>query len=215
MNRSTRKFRWPGAAPCVLALLACLATTAALAADHDESTDGDLSGDPANPTPVVVDAGDNVITGRTTDVPLDRDMLTLSVPDGVEITEIRLTRFELLSAPSDGGMLVALEMGNQITDLNSSASLRGFVIAGVAAGTQQGDDLLDDLGGAPLTAGDWTLWLQNTGSVTDYQLTVVAAAVAVPPAVVAPVPTLGPLGLPLLLLTVVLVALPRLRAGSQ
>ena len=43
----------------------------------------------------------------------------------------------------------------------------------------------------------------------------VAVEVASPPAVVAPVPTLGPLGLPLLLLTVVLVALPRLRAGSQ
>ena len=214
MRPTTRKFFWPGLDRFVVIVLAILIANAALAADHDETVDGDLSGDPANPTPITVDMGNNVVTGRVTDSPLDRDFLTLSVPDGLVIEEIRLTQFDLLSAPSDGGMLVALEMGNQITDLDSSANLRGFVIAGVAAGTQQGDDLLDDLGGAPLSAGEWTLWLQNTGSVTDYQLTVVASAISAP-AAVASVPVLGPVGLLMLALAMVLVVLPRLREARD
>ena len=192
-------------------------STAALAADHNEAVNGDLSDDPANPTPLAIDAGSNVITGDATDAPLDRDIVTLNVPEGLEITTIELTQFELISSPSDGGMLVALEEGSQITDLNSSAALRGFVIAGVNPGTEVGDDLLDDMGGAPLDAGAWTIWMQNTGSITEYQLTVTAAAVGPPPGPVGsatPVPTLDRLGLLALLLGVGLIAVRALRSGG-
>ena len=170
-------------------LLLCSLPLIAVAADHIEGTDGDLSDDPSNPTPIAVNLGDNVIRGQVTDSPLDRDIFTLQVPADVEITELQLSGFQLLSAPSDGGMLVALEEGSQITDTNSSADLRGFVIAGVVAGTQQGDDLLDNLGGGTLGEGDWTIWIQNTGSVTDYELTVQAQALAVPPPTPPPPPT--------------------------
>jgi hypothetical protein len=94
--------------------------------------------------------------------------------------------------------------------------LRGFVIAGVAPGTEPGDDLLDDLGGAPLGEGPWTLWMQNTGSVTEYQLTV--TAVAPPPTGpvgnATPVPTLDRLGLLALLLGMGLIAARALRSGD-
>lgn len=192
--------------------------TGAFAANHDEASDGDLSDDPDNPTPLAIDAGANVITGQATDIPLDRDIITLNVPDGLEITAIELTQFDLISTPSDGGMLVALEQGSQITDFNSSAALRGFVIAGVAPGTEVGDDLLDDLGGPPLDAGPWTVWMQNTGSVTDYQLTVTAVAVGPPPVGpvgnATPVPTLDRLGLLALLLGMGLIAVRALRSGG-
>jgi hypothetical protein len=193
-------------------------SSATFAADHNEASNGDLSDDPDNPTPLAIDAGANVITGQATDIPLDRDIITLNVPDGLEITAIELTQFNLLSTPSDGGMLVALEQGSQITDFNSSAALRGFVIAGVAPGTEVGDDLLDDLGGAPLGAGAWTLWMQNTGSVTEYQLTVTAAAVGPPPGGpvgnATSVPTLDKLGLLALLLGMGLIAVRALRSGG-
>jgi hypothetical protein len=192
--------------------------TGAFAANHDEAADGDLSDDPDNPTPLAIDAGANVITGQATDIPLDRDIITLNVPDGLEITAIELTQFVLVSTPSDGGMLVALEEGSQITDFNSSAALRAFVIAGVAPGTEVGDDLLDDLGGPPLDAGPWTIWMQNTGSVTEYQLTVTAVAVGPPPVGPAgdatPVPTLDRLGLLALLLGMGLIAVRALRSGG-
>ncbi len=192
--------------------------TGAVAADHNEFSDGDLSDDPANPTPLAIDVGSNLITGEATDIPLDRDIVTLNVPAGVEITAIELTQFELITSPSDGGMLVALEEGSQITDLDSSAALRGFVIAGVAPGTEPGDDLLDDLGGAPLGEGPWTLWMQNTGSVTEYQLSVTAVSLAPPPngpaGSATPVPTLDRLGLLALLLGMGLIAVRALRSGD-
>ena len=184
----------------LLSLMTLAAST--WAANHDESTDGDLSGDQFMPTDLAIDAGDNVITASTTAQPTDRDFVTLQVPEGLEISAIVLSQYRLVDQPSDGGSLVALEAGEQITDLDSSDALRGFAIAGVNPGTEPGDDLLDDLGGAPLGSGAWTLWIQNTGSVTEYQLTVQAnAAPVVPPPVTptpgptVPIPTLGPLGL--------------------
>jgi hypothetical protein len=217
-NRAARRTRPHPVITVLAGLVLSLGVPAwVFAADHNEAADGDLSDDPVNPTPLAIDAGANVITGQATDSPLDLDIITLNVPDGLEVTVIELTQFELISSPSDGGMLVALEEGSQITDLNSSAALRGFVIAGVAPGTQPGDDLLDDLGGAPLDAGAWTIWMQNTGSVTEYQLTVTAEAVAPPtgPAGTAtPVPTLDKLGLLALLLGMGLIAVRALRSGS-
>lgn len=197
--------------------LAIAVSTPVLAADHNELVQGDLSGDPANPTVIAVDAGANVVTGSATDFPLDRDIFTLVVPAGLEVTEIRLSAFELVTEPSDGGMLVALEQGPRITDLNSAANLRGFAIVGVAPGTQQGDDLLDDLGGGVLGPGEWTVWLQNTGSVTDYALTIQAAAPAPPPASPSrtqPVPALGPLGILLFLVAMVVVGVRAFRQRS-
>ncbi|MEE4174113.1 MAG: hypothetical protein V2I57_07665 [Xanthomonadales bacterium] len=198
----------------------CLGVSSAvLAANYNELINGDLSGDPSSPTPLAIDAGSNVIRGSVTDNPLDLDIVTLNVPAGLEITSIQFTNFDLISEPSDGGMLVALEPGSQITDLNSAAALRGFAIAGVAPGTRVGEELLDDLGGAPLDAGAWTLWVQNTGSVTDYEFTVTAAAVAPPPPTsseprTAAVPALDSLGLLALLLGVGLVAGRALRNGN-
>lgn len=225
MARLSGTRRHADARPTLQRLQACLAvtmlgvSTAALAANHNELINGDLSGDPANPTPLAIDAGSNVIQGFVTDNPLDLDIVTLNVPAGLEIVSIQFTNFDLTTEPSDGGMLVALEQGSQITDLNSAAALRGFAIAGVAPGTQVGEELLDDLGGAPLDAGAWTLWLQNTGSETEYTLNVTAAAAA-PPAPppstprTSPVPGLGPLGLLALLLGVGLIAGRALRSGS-
>ncbi len=219
VHRTARRTRFLPATAALAGLVLSLGlSTAVLAANHDEVSDGDLSDDPGNPTPLAIDAGSNVITGSASDNPLDRDIITLNVPDGLEITRIELTEFVLISSPSDGGMLVALEEGPQITDLNSSAALRGFVIAGVAPGTEVGDDLLDDLGGPPLATGPWTVWMQNTGSITDYQLTVTAAAVGPPPGGpvgnATPVPTLDKLGLLALLLGMGLIAVRALRSGG-
>lgn len=205
--------------PAVALMIALASSLSALAANHDEFVNGELSGDPANPTVIAVDAGPNVISGLVTDNPLDRDIFTLVVPDDLEVTQIRLTFFELISTPSDGGMLFALEPGPQITDFNSPANLRGFAIVGVETGTQQGDDLLDDLGGGVLGTGEWTVWLQNTGSVTDYEITVEASApVAPPPPAPTPgavaVPGLGFTGMLALLLGVLLIAGLSLRPRS-
>ncbi|MEM1413120.1 MAG: hypothetical protein AAGH19_12260, partial [Pseudomonadota bacterium] len=65
--------------------LACALPLLALAADHNESGDGDLSGDPSNPTVLSVDVGNNVISGQVTDDPLDRDIFTLQVPADTEV----------------------------------------------------------------------------------------------------------------------------------
>lgn len=180
--------------------LACAAT--AVAEDYRESVSGDLSNDPLQPTSIAIDEGDNRVRGQTIDNPTDPDFFTLVVPPGLEITGLSLSEFVLVTNMSDGGALIALEAGSQITDVNSSDNLVGFVIAGEASGTRVGDELLDDLGGSPLGPGNWTFWIQNTGSVTEYELTALAQPLAGP----APggngavgIPTLGPTGLLLLI----------------
>ncbi len=180
--------------------LACAAI--AMAEDYRESVSGDLSDNPQQPTVIQVDEGENRVRGQTIDNPTDPDFFTMVVPPGLEITSLSLSEFELISNPSDGGSLIALEAGPRITDVNSSDNLVGFVIAGDASGTEVGDELLDDLGGSPLGPGSWTFWIQNTGSVTAYELTALAQPLAGPGpggSGAVGIPTLGPMGLLLLI----------------
>ncbi len=196
-TRRERKLRGFAVASVIALGLSCAASV--VAEDYRESSNGDLSDDPLQPTVIPVDEGENRVRGQTIDFPTDRDIFTLVVPPGLEITGLFLSEFELISSPSDGGSLIALEEGDQITDLNSSDNLRGFVIAGTTSGTEVGDELLDDLGGGPLGPGSWTFWIQNTGSITAYELTALAEPqpAAPPPGdnATPAIPTLGPAGL--------------------
>lgn len=179
--------------------LACAASV--MAEDYRESVDGDLSNDPLQPTVIMIDEGDNRVRGQTIDIPTDPDFFTFVVPPGLAITGLSLSEFVLVTNGSDGGSLIALEAGTQITDVNSSDNLRGFVIAGEASGTRVGDELLDDLGGSPLGPGSWTFWIQNTGSITEYELTALAepfAGAGPGGNATAGIPALGPMGLLLL-----------------
>ena len=89
----------------------------------DEGIDGDLSGDQAAPTVLVVGVGSNSITGVTQTG--DVDFFTFTVPDGANLAQIILTSFD----SADDLAFLAIQSGPVITDTTSAANLLGWVHA--------------------------------------------------------------------------------------
>ncbi len=73
-----------------------LAAGPASAISIDESTFGDLSDDPANPTPLDFEVGDNIITGSVTSGPGadTQDFLTFTIEPGEALTALLLLQYE-------------------------------------------------------------------------------------------------------------------------
>lgn len=153
---------------------------------HDEDIDGDLSGDNLAPANLVFAPGDNEIHGSTTFDPLDRDFITISVNTGFELTEIILQLYN-----SDPGQqsFFAVEAGSQVTSTTNPANLLGSALIGFDPGSQQGDNVLDDLGNAGLGGagfsgslgpGTYTFWYQETGSDTSYEFNYIIQAIPEP-----------------------------------
>ena len=140
---------------------------------HDESVSGDLSDDGLNPTPLTFIVGENDVIGSTTNVPLDRDVWTISIASGQQLDSITLLNYDT----TEDASFFAVEAGSQITTFANSGSLLGNSLIGSAVGAQQGDDVLDDLGNAqfggtgfsgPLGPGQYTFWFQETAATTNY-----------------------------------------------
>ena len=143
---------------------------------HDESIAGDLSDANLAPTLLMVAEGSNIVTGSTAATPLDRDIFSFTVGAGLELAAVILQTY---NTEDDQGFF-AVEAGNQISALFSTAALLGNSLIGVGPGKMEGDDVLDDLGSAQfggigftgaLPAGTYTFWIQETSaSVPEYAL---------------------------------------------
>jgi len=81
----------------VLASLALISTPVP-GQGHDEAVDGDLSGNPGAPTPVVFVPGSNIVKGTCTDPTDTRDYLTFTIPDGGSLSALVL--LEYIDVPS-------------------------------------------------------------------------------------------------------------------
>lgn len=139
----------------------------------DEAANGDLSGNRLAPTPVGVALGGNQVIGET--IRDDLDYVTFQVPPGAHLTALVLDHY----ASEDFTAFIGLQAGSVFTEPNvgaNPANLLGYSHFGDGVGNV-GTDILDDIGqGAgsqgftpPLPAGDYTLWIQQTGmSLTDY-----------------------------------------------
>ena len=152
---------------------------------HDESVNGDLSGDNLAPTILNADFVNNEIFGSTTFDPLDRDFFTITVDPGFQLSQIVLQLYDTIEDQS----FMAVEAGNVVSSTVNTANLLGSALIGASAGAQQGDNILDDLGNAglggagfvgPLGAGTYSFWYQETGADTNYQFNFVIEAVNVP-----------------------------------
>ncbi|WP_413199378.1 PEP-CTERM sorting domain-containing protein [Nostoc piscinale] len=153
---------------------------------YDEAVNGDLSGDNLNPTLVNLSVGSNRISGSTTGNPnLDRDFFTFTIPAGLQLRQVILTTYTGLDGTGANQGFLAVQRGSSITSLNNNPPLLGAALIGAAPGTQQGDNILDDLGastsiagnsfvGFPsgrLGAGTYTFWIQETvGGIQNYTL---------------------------------------------
>ena len=173
----------------LLLALACLSSTATAAVIYDEAS-GDLSGT-TTPTPIgTLALGDNTVVGVLNNTAgFDRDVFTFTVAAG-----------QLLSAISVDSMtgtnhFLALDDGSTLDSVTDASVLLGSLLIG---SPEVGTDILDDLAGgtgfgspgfvAPLAAGDYTFWFQETnGTDVDYSFTLSTTAV--------PEPGVGVLGL--------------------
>lgn len=149
----------------------------------DESVDGDLSGDRSAPTAVSVALGGNELIGET--IRNDLDYVTFSVPTGAELSALYLDRY----LSEDPVAFIAIQQGSVFTEPNTGtnpANLLGWLHVGEE---HLGSDILPAIGTGdssqgftpPLPAGDYTLWIQQTGqSLTAYTFDMQITAVPEP-----------------------------------
>jgi hypothetical protein len=157
---------------------------------HDESIDGDLSDDNLMPTeiPLIgsVSLGSNLVRGTTIAAPIDRDFWSLTIPDGQALTAIVIEAYSNTDNVGLSQSFFAVREGIGFPAIDNPDVLLGSALIGAAPGSQQGDNILDDLGQAlpggsgfngSLGSGTYTFWTQETvGEVTysfDFQISTV------------------------------------------
>jgi len=133
----------------------------------DESTDGELSDNGSTPTALTFEFGDNVVIAeQASDSP---DYFTFSVPDGYELSELIVEGFSI----ADPGFIGIAE--GTIIDGGEAGDLLG----GLVYGTGDLDtNILPEIGtldGATgfidtLPAGEYTVWLNQTGQTSTARL---------------------------------------------
>jgi len=115
-------------------------------------------------------AGSNEVHGMTgkdaASNQKDLDYFSFSVPNGLQLSEIRL-----LDAASQSKGFFGLEAGPELTLPSNAATAAGLLGWVHYTGTQIGTDLLDDIGSSglgasgftpPLGAGTYSVWVQDT-----------------------------------------------------
>ncbi|MEM9415468.1 MAG: PEP-CTERM sorting domain-containing protein [Planctomycetota bacterium] len=155
--------------------LGMITHSSATAADYDESINGELSGDQANPTAWALDLGTNTITGTTVDNPLDRDFFMVTIGAGQSLDSLVLTSFT--GDPANNEAFMAVDDQAGFDTLINPTDYLGTTLIGAG---DIGDDALDLLGATefggdgftgPLGEGTYTFWFQETGGPTSYTFT--------------------------------------------
>lgn len=153
----------------LIALAAC-AGTAHASIVYDEAVDGDLSNDRFNPTAFNLTEGVSVFTMDVIDSDSpngDLDYFTVSIGAGLSIDSVTLVSSTNPIGGFDPTAFIALQLGTQVTvdpAAPDPSPLAGFVIGSPPT---IGTNILPDLAGASgptLGAGDYSLWVQQTGA---------------------------------------------------
>ena len=142
-------------------------------AAFDEAVDGEISDDAASPTVLAVAPGSNLLNGSV--VAGDIDYVTVTVPEGYELSALTLAEYESANDLS----FIAIQAGSEFTEGPSPqdtdvANLLGFTLFGTDT---LGTDILPAIGAAEdtqgfagaLGSGDYTFWIQETADgVSSY-----------------------------------------------
>ena len=169
---------------------------------YTESIDGELSPDNLSPTDLgTFMVGSNTVTGQVTAIGSDgfnftADIFTFEIAAGQQLDTIFLTEFTTAAGEA---VFLALDDGPTFQfsspEINDDFNLPNLslIMGGVVVGTPHiGTDILDDLQSAfmigqgsmfttPLGPGQYSVYIQETGPQSDYQLSFnVSAAAAVP-----------------------------------
>lgn len=148
----------------------------AFANQLDEGNGGDTSNDRNNPTYWALGAGANVYKGST--VSTDDDYITFNIGQCDTLTSITLDDFNFITNESIG--FIALQQGTRFSVTPDNAvqqvgSLMGYTDYGR---NEIGGDILELISNAegsrgftaPLPAGDYTMWLNQTGAESQFTL---------------------------------------------
>jgi len=172
-----------------------IATSALLAGGitYDESVDGDLSDDRFAPTSIALVEGVNSITMDViiSDQPGgDRDYFTFNIAAGLQVDSVFLVDASNPNGGFDSTALVAFTDGS-FFDFDPDTfvgSLNGFVLtSNDLVGTDIFPELNSNSGSVPALAGDYTFWVQQTGS----DLTSITLDIVITPSPM----TVGPLAM--------------------
>jgi len=134
---------------------------------YDESTDGDLSDSSTSPTSITFELGDNIIVAsQTSDGP---DYFTFSIPEGYALSQLVVDDFDV----NDPGFIGIAN--STVINGATAADLLGGLVYGA---TNIDEDILPEIGtlnGATgftgvLPSGDYTIWLNQTGSASTATL---------------------------------------------
>ena len=149
---------------------------------YSESIDGELSGIHTSPTPLTLDVGSNSLLGDLAGGGTDVDLLSLVVPTGAELVAIRLAAF----SGGGAGSFFGMQPGSILSSPPSSTfpDAIGYVLI---SGGLVGTDVLDEVVFGPpfnfqqpLPAGEYAVWLNETGAASSYELNFEVAAIPEP-----------------------------------
>jgi hypothetical protein len=154
------------------AILTASASSSA-AVVYREIDDGELSSNGLTPTLITIGAGSNEIFGRMGGGAggLDRDYFLVTVPAAMQLTALRLLPNTTVVG---GSAFIAVQAGSQATVNPNAGSANGLLGWAHYRSSDVGTDILPKIGtgfgasgfSAPLGAGDYTFWLQETGGGT-------------------------------------------------
>jgi hypothetical protein len=139
----------------------------------NESTGGDLSGNRLAPSAVTLALGGNDLFATTANG--DQEYLRVTVPTGHQLSSLWLRSY----SGNDLVSFIAMQSGDTFTEAPATANpanLLGYAHFGPGRGNL-GANILPQMGtelGAqgftpPLPSGNYTFWLQQTGSAASYQ----------------------------------------------
>lgn len=138
----------------------------------DEAANGDLADNGLSPTSVAFAVGHNAVLGTTgnSGSGIDRDYFRFTVPVGARVTELWLLPN---TGVSGGASFFGIQAGPQLTVTPSGGGIEAFYGFGHYDNSQVGSDILTAMVGtakAPLPAGTYSVWVQDTGGLATYGL---------------------------------------------
>ena len=167
----------------LMVLIVSIPSAASAQVTFGESINGDL-GDPTDGSITILGelgVGENTVAGTldNTIFFLDRDSFTFTIAEGLQLDSLFFTSFD------GGGHFYALSNRDMAVTTNSAS---GNYYASLIGSESVGVNLLDGTennsggsgGSGPLTAGDYSFWIQETDfSVVNYSLSLTTST-AVP-----------------------------------
>lgn len=190
-------------AALLASIFVCKGTPAVAAIVYSEAVDGELSTENDSPTDLgIFTAGANTVTGQVTaigffpDLNFSADIFRFQIAEGSTLNSITMESFSTGGGP--GGMFMMLDDSGlfpfSIFDINDpffNGDISPVLGGTIVGGSDVGQDILDNLqiSGAlgngqvfdvPLGAGEYSVYLQETGSFSNYSLAFNVTAVPEP-----------------------------------